>query len=129
MHVTCSHVDSTWPAVHLSTMKTGSNHGCMWTKLPSLRHAAYTIPFSVFSSGSWACLSKLIFQLTDKSYHPNLFQPDCNLRGSWFLCQEAAGRPPLSTCGIHYDFSHILKSNVLEHQLFSTRSFLNIRYS
>lgn len=36
-----SHVDSTWPSVHPTTMKTSSNPGYIWTKLPPWRHAAH----------------------------------------------------------------------------------------
>lgn len=43
-----SHVDSTWPSVHPTTMKTSSNPGCIWTKLPPWRHAAHKTVLTAF---------------------------------------------------------------------------------
>lgn len=39
-----------------------------------------------FFQFQWACLSKLIFRLTDKSNHPSLLQPNWNLHCSLKRC-------------------------------------------
>ena len=43
-----SHVHNTWPSVHPTIMKTSSNPGCIWTKLPPWRHAAHKTTLTAF---------------------------------------------------------------------------------
>lgn len=116
-----SHVDSTWPAVHSSITKTSSAHRCVWTKA-----SLYNSVHSLFQF-QWACLSKFIFQLTNK-----ITFLACSAKLESVLLFEEAGSPDFRVrkgsgrharciCGTHcLDFSNTLVPNVLENQWFLT---------